>query len=539
MEINLSEILDDACSISLTIAGMTMFCTELQPIDGQEKDYLEKYLPEYADILIKYFDDKEHYEFSSNSLIEKRENNEKIIKNELEKIRQLGNSVYDFYDDDILTDCYELEEKLEFRNLFNSSIYNLAFLLLTIDRCENYDKDILYCNSLNEYDRGMSLLIDKMSMLCTIHLGISNFIIERDQRNNAFKWGKHYNVAPNMQYTIRNQQKYQAVKEICFSDGLLTPTEGKCFISDVLLLIDLFRVKQQCSLERLMVVLIFISESYEYPKWMNQYAEIFVDILNEILFCGEIFRVYFQEGYYNSYSSQEKTSNDATTRLSIIFSACNDDIYIIRVDLPHKGENSFHINMEEVVGDKILPTGYPLDFHDSVHLRKLLGDSFEELFFEMNDKYWFRSQFDVLLKRTELSDEQRKEVNDIFHAQAHLKISYPLWGETDCECKEQILFINEIKKYVSRLKMKESDFLVFKKGDIEYCSEILKIRSLFFIEQNILKKILKTRKDELVSCNIVFRYFMKLQKREYKDDNDFTLIELWEKIENELLTGVE
>lgn len=105
---------------------------------------------------------------------------------------------------------------------------------------------------------------------------------------------------------------------------------------------------------------------------------------------------------------QEKTSNDATTRLSIIFSARNDDIYILRVDLPHKGEKSFHINMEEVVGDKIIATGYPIDLRDAVDLREKLDEKYNELFFEMDGKAWFRSEFKSLLKKIELSRMKRK-----------------------------------------------------------------------------------------------------------------------------------
>ncbi len=53
----------------------------------------------------------------------------------------------------------------------------------------------------------------------------------------------------------------------------------------------------------------------------------------------------------------KRGSDDATTRFSIIFSACNDDVYLLRIDLPHKGEEKLHLNMQELINGKLLATG--------------------------------------------------------------------------------------------------------------------------------------------------------------------------------------
>lgn len=209
--INLSEILESACAISLAIACKTMSYTEIHPVEGQEKTLIDNYLPEYSEILIKYFGDTDEYVFTSDRINEKRINIKKEIKKYFE---QSNKNIPDAIDEIMDSDIYNRKRRLEICELFNSGIYNLALLLASIDKCEDYDDEILYCNSINEYEKGTLLLTEKMELLCMIHLGVSNFIIERAQRNAVFEWTKHYNVAPDMQYIIDNLRKFQIERRL-------------------------------------------------------------------------------------------------------------------------------------------------------------------------------------------------------------------------------------------------------------------------------------------------------------------------------------
>ncbi len=286
--INLSDIIGDHCANSFALAFRSMFCTELQPKENQAKTLISKYLGDYECQISVYFDENvlNKYCFVTDILLRKRKMD------------------------------YLLEEKrsLEYTELFNSGLYNLGMLLSIIDESVEIDADILINNSIGDYSKGALLLAKKMDMLVMIHLGISSFIIEFNQKNQQFNWIKHYNVAPNMQYIMKNQSKYQSCKEYLIQSSSEELLIKYCFLSDILLLIDLYRVKQQCILEKFMVALLFIAKSPEYDEWMQQYAYTIIDILNEIMFCGEIHRLYLQEGYYNTKPDVEKTSRDATTR---------------------------------------------------------------------------------------------------------------------------------------------------------------------------------------------------------------------------------
>lgn len=210
--------------------------------------------------------------------------------------------------------------------------------------------------------------------------------------------------------------------------------------------------------------------------------------MNEIMFCGEIHRLYLQEGYYNTMSDSEKTSKDATTRMSIIFSADNDDIYILRVDLPHKGEKSFHINMEEAAGETILPTGYPMTYKEFNKLKSRCDKKiFDDLFFVLDEKIWFRTRFETILKHENITAELRDELKELFHQQAHISITSKVQEGNKCE--NQIAFVNEVRKYLRRLSVPESYYLSFGKNDIAYSREIKKVRGLFRMENYIMQFI--------------------------------------------------
>lgn len=307
-------------------------------------------------------------------------------------------------------------------------------------------------------------------------------------------------------------------------------------MSDILLMIDIYREKHQCILVKFMVALLLIARSPEYEEWMQLYAYTTVDILNEIMFCGEIHRLYLQEGYYNTMSDSEKTSKDATTRISIVFSASNDDVYILRVDLPHKGENSFHINMEEVAGEAILPTGYPMTYEEFDKF-KLCCDKkiFDDLFFVLNDKIWFKSRFESILKHENITEELRGKLKKVFHQQAHISIKTTLQDNNDAFA---LAFVDEIKKYLKRLAIPESYFLSFGKDDITYSKAIKKVRTIFDIETYIMK-LVYAQKDCRVKVKEVlglFEKYMDIVIDSRKASKVSSIIEVWEILEDVMLS---
>lgn len=199
--INLSNIIGDNCANLFALAFRSMNCTEFIPRVGEVKKLISVYLKEYEHEISSYFDESvlDDYCFVTDTLLRKR----KIIDEEISKIDMRSEEI----DDDKIQQLFEEKRFLQYTQLFNSGIYNL---------------------------------------------GISSYIIESNQIKQRFDWNKHYNAAPDMQYIIKNQRKYQCCKAYLVqkNPGLLSM--GDCFLSDILLIIDLYRVKQQCTLEKFM-----------------------------------------------------------------------------------------------------------------------------------------------------------------------------------------------------------------------------------------------------------------------------------------------
>lgn len=496
-QINLSEIMEDSCCKSLTMSLRSMYCVEMKPQKNQAIQFLSKYLPEYRDVLSAYLGQKhEDYVFVTDKILEKRERLRREYSNKIINDEDI--------DENLLEVLIDEERALRYTNLFNSGIYNLATLLSIIDKCIQSDDELLYENSIGKYKTGENILTEKTNMLCLVHLGVSTFVIEADQNKGLFQWNKHYNVASNMHQIMANHRRYECGKAFWVEKCPEILLERDGFLSDMLLMIDLYRVRKQCILEKIMIAFIYVFRSPEYDEGIRQYAHTLVSLLNEIMVCGEIHKLYLQEGYYNVYSGTEKTSNDATTRMSIIFSTKNEDIYIVRIDLPHKGQEFFHINMEEVVGEKILPVGYPITYDMLKNLDLNLDQElFDDLFFEMNDRVWFRTEFGKNVKRKVIDPQLRQQLENLFHQQSHISIT------VEDNCINQVTFMEEVKVYLKRMSITESACFSFGKMDIAYAREIKKIRGLFEMELALMRCMAVEHKDYRIRFQDMIYLFEK------------------------------
>lgn len=516
-EINLSKMNMDNCCKSIVLSLRSMYCVEMVPDDNQVLQFARKYLPEYEAVLKEYLGEQyKHYMFVTDMILKKRA----LLENKRRNIAHDKN-----VSEKLISDLYKEEKSISYTSLFNSGIYNLTMLFSLIDKCISDDFEILYYNATAEYLMAEELLRRKIDTLCTVHLGVASFIMEIDLSEQQFRWNKHYNIVPNMTQIMKNHLKIQSVKKLMNK----IPMQGECFLTDFLLMVDLYRSKKQYVLVKVIIALFFIMKSPEYDKYMKRYAYTMVNLLSEIMFCGEVHRIYLQEGYYDFSSNNEKSSNNATTRMSIVFSASNEDIYIVRIDLPHKGQAYFHINMEEVVGEQVLATGFPMAYDDfcSMHI-KCDPKTLEDLFFTINDRIWFRTEFKTILKHKVMEDELKKQLEKLFYYQTHILIA------PDEDCYNSILFTEEVKTYLKRMNIPESYYLHFDKEDIPYAGEVKKIRGLFALENDCIKKLLANRGDCIVRlqemANLIQR-FLGVSNEKMKNTKISSVIEIGDLLE--------
>lgn len=167
---------------------------------------------------------------------------------------------------------------------------------------------------------------------------------------------------------------------------------------------------------------------------------------------------------------EERGSENATTRFSIIFSARNEDVYVLRLDLPHKGEIKFHINMHEIVRDKVLPMAYPMSNEEFAQTIKPIPEGlFGKLFFRLNGQIWFRSKFEQ--KLAEVEWDRKEEIETIFHERSHMVIDAGIENDN-----RFIEFTNEFQAYITYFGLRSNNYISFGRDDIDYVNEVKKIR---------------------------------------------------------------
>ncbi|MBQ2886454.1 MAG: hypothetical protein IJE43_22270 [Alphaproteobacteria bacterium] len=432
---------------------------ELQPDENIVNEFIETYIPEARDFV-----------FSQTNGCYRQLNNLKFVTE-----KRLHREEYD------------IRKMIRGSDYFNSGIYNICNLLVSIDRDYHINFEILEKIELGEYTEAAKLFNDKISNLIIIQLGVSNYIIEINQKRNKFDFAKHYNVAPDINNFIVRQRNLQYEKNI--RD---VKQEHDMFVSDIMLFFELSIIKRKNDVLKLMMALICLCKSYEYDEYINNYAEIFIDMFQEIMFCGEIHKIYVQQKKFDkNVPADERGSKNATTRISIIFSAGNNDIFILRIDLPHKGEKKLHLNMHECVNGEILPTGYPLEHsRDNIKmLRLLVGENFDTLFYLLNNHIWFRCNFENRLNNMEIEINAKSNLAELFYGRCHYAI------DLDMENEEKFWrFTDELQEYISNFSLKSNIFCAFDKDTIDYSKEIKKIR----LQQNCLDKIVDVA---IESCN--------------------------------------
>ena len=133
--------------------------------------------------------------------------------------------------------------------------------------------------------------------------------------------------------------------------------------SDVMALIfDAIDIRKQIEVLGVTIstFLVFLDEKATVQE--KKFAKAMLKIYRQLLYFGKIEKIYFQIGNLKN-EALKRNSNDHTTRVEMIFSLHNQDKYILRVDMPHKGQAMIHINLNESIFDgnvaKLVSTAFP------------------------------------------------------------------------------------------------------------------------------------------------------------------------------------
>ena len=178
-------------------------------------------------------------------------------------------------------------------------------------------------------------------------------------------------------------------------------------------------IRNGLSVIRLFLILVLFQISPGYSSAVHQIARSLTEILRDTLFDKRVLKSIID---FDTKGYGEKPHS--TTRLKMYFILGNSDRYCIRLDFPHKGAESIHMNINEPVHKS--STGFPFRGKDYIRAFEICKSSecFDKLFYQYDDLYWFRSGYASEVKRIKKVDAELGEALEKFlFDRAHLVVT--------------------------------------------------------------------------------------------------------------------
>lgn len=379
-----------------------------------------------------------------------------------------------------------------YNNLYNSFkfIYEIEIIL----------DEILYEGlTLNRAETLMNLCI----LLSSVSTNAMIFI------DNDFSLEKKYSLAKDVYIMAKNIYDslmliYTASADDLSFDDVLTLTNYDELESRL----SCKYIRNGIAVLKLFHILAILQISPLCDDGVHKIAKKLIQSLREVLFDKRIIKLVVDTDIYALSKKAHKT-----TRIKIYFAMSNSDRYCIRLDFPHEGEETIHLNLNEPAHKQ--STGFPFngeEYKKAVGICK--GKSlFNELFYYRDDLYWFRSNFTTTIKQIGKSNNvQEQELKEFQHKRGHMALFPPdkdniksvadfsaafaeamieyeeesVYGITDSEddkLYQYVLFQDYIYDTIIRIKSKEM-YNIIVLGDERYqlytdSTNQIKLKSVF------------------------------------------------------------
>lgn len=235
---------------------------------------------------------------------------------------------------------------------------------------------------------------------------------------------------------------------------------------------DLVYLSNLVNLYKFLFPLYLITISPYFAEKYKTFSIRLLDTFKNMLKGATLQFIQLQEKKLNQEKEIENRGcHDGTTRILGIFTRNNDDIYLFRIDFPHKNEEDIHINLHEVKnGKELIPAGFPLE--------KNLVDSFvidenirKKLFLEDDTFYWFRTKTEQNIAEIHgIQEEGKKKLRALFRKYNHFEI------EGLSKEKDYLSFINSYVDMLQQLKIDCATIESFDKEDKKNIELIKQIR---------------------------------------------------------------
>lgn len=231
---------------------------------------------------------------------------------------------------------------------------------------------------------------------------------------------------------------------------------------------DLVYIKDKMNLCKFMLPLYLIMNSSFYGEKMKKYARITLDDFRTLLQDASLQYLKLQTKKMTGVKSK-RSSDNGTTRILGIFTRKNEDIYLFRLDFPHKNEESIHINVHETKNGCIVPAAYPLE-KDELKKLSLTQQEIDDLFVNDGMHYWFKLRNRQKISELRKPQQLKETLMTRFRSQSHFIVL------SSCKESEYFSFVEEYKRMLELMHLPFAESESFDKEDAQNVDAIYKIR---------------------------------------------------------------
>ena len=486
--INIEKI---ECSLEKTLLYFLNYIYDCEyQIDAQYvQQFIEKYLGE-AKRSIKIPKAEELRANRTVKFVDERITNYERKVEEILKTYENEESKYEFLTRQDYKDTVESEEYRTYSFLRegpNSKIYNFCALIIDCDRLLISIDEYVDSIDLHYYKEAQKLLVHIQENVIMIVNAITSFILDM-YADNILDISQNYMIMPDVLYYLKPHRSILSNVEIIYEEETtcreFLEQERTHLFPVLCMCCETIILRKKIDVLKLVLVFLIIIRSPEYIKEWKMYAYQFIEAYKDVFACATLHRLVIQRAELTG-KVVERCSDDNTTRMQIIFSLENNDIYILRIDMPHLGEEKLHINMEECLEHGVTASGFPLKLYEEKYfeLRKLLENHFDELFYSAGNRIWFRTNFLNKLNQVHIDEEKKERIISIFKEQSHKEII------SDYDETEILAFFDEVKKFLERFQLTHLLQTELKRNNEKVYNEVKKIRKNLDTLQNFWKKM--------------------------------------------------
>ena len=367
----------------------------------------------------------------------------------------------------------------------NSSLYNFCSLLIDFDRLLISLKEYIDNYSYHYYVEAQQSLDSLQGDIVMLVNGVTSFMLDM-YADNIMDLSQNHMLMPDIMYYFKPHKKLLSFLELIYKEDVTCReflNEKETHLFPVLCMsCETIILRKKIDVLKFILVFLIMIKSPEYsPEW-KMYAYQFIEACKDMFFCATLHRMVIQKAELEG-EAADRCSADNTTRMQMIFSLENNDIYILRIDMPHQGEEKLHINIEECHELGVIASGFPLKTSESkcFELKKLLGSHFDELFYTAGNRIWFRTRFKNKLQHADIESEIRERVEQIFNEQSHKEII------TNYSEEQVLAFFEEVKKYLEEFQLTHMLQTELRRNNEKVYYEVKKIRKNLDILQRFWK----------------------------------------------------